>query len=292
MFFHAYLPLAASMALVGVYVALAKPLLAVLPVFALALLRFGIAALAMLPFTPRARGEAPLSPHEHRLFFVQSLFGNVLFSICLLAGLQRTSATAAGVILSTLPAMVALLSWLLLRERLSRRALAAIALAVGGIALLQFARTQDAAGARATAIGNLLIFGAVVCEATYVIIGKRLTATRTPLRISALLNLWGLVLMAPLGLWQLPTVDFGRLAPGHWALLVFYSIAASLVAVWLWMTGLRHLPANQAGVFTVALPIAAAAIGVAFLGETFTWLHAAALAAAAAGVVLIGSAGR
>jgi drug/metabolite transporter (DMT)-like permease len=90
----------------------------------------------------------------------------------------------------------------------------------------------------------------------------------------------------------LTTVDFGRLSAGHWALLVFYSIAASLVAVWLWMTGLRHLPANQAGVFTVALPIAAAAIGVAFLGETFTWLHAAALAAAAAGVVLIGTAGR
>jgi drug/metabolite transporter (DMT)-like permease len=291
MFLRAYLPLAASMALVGVYVALAKPLLAVLPLFALALLRFGIAALAMLPFTPPARGEAPLSRHEHRLFFVQSFFGNFLFSICLLAGLQRTTATAAGVILSTLPAVVAVLSRLVLRERLSRRALAAIALAVGGIALLQFARAESGAGARATVLGNLLIFGAVVCEATYVIVGKRLTATRTPLRISALLNLWGLVLMAPLGLWQLPAVDFGALAAGHWALLVFYSLAASLVAVWLWMTGLKHLPANQAGVFTVALPIAAAVIGVAFLGEAFTPLHAAALAAAAAGVVLIATAG-
>lgn len=292
MFLNAYLPLAASMALVGVYVALAKPLLAVLPVFALAFLRFAIAAAAMLPFTRRAPDEAPLSRQEHRLFFVQSFFGNFLFSICLLAGLQRTTATAAGVILSTMPAVVALLSRLVLRERLSRRALAAIALAVGGITLLQFARADAAAAttARATLIGNLLIFAAVVCEATYVIVGKRLTATRTPLRISALLNLWGLILMTPLGLWQLRAVDFAALAAGHWGLLVFYALAASWFAVWLWMTGLAHLPANQAGVFTVALPIAAAIIGVTFLGETFTALHAAALAAAAAGVLLIANA--
>ncbi|MCX8005840.1 MAG: DMT family transporter [Burkholderiaceae bacterium] len=287
---RAHLPLASSMALVGVYVALAKPLLAVLPVFALAFLRFLIAAVALAPFTPRARAEPPLSPQERRLFFVLSFFGNFLFTLCLLAGLQRTSATAAGVILATLPAAVALLSRLLLRERLDARARLAIALAVAGIALLQWARAGEAADTRATLLGNMLVFGAVLCEATYVIVGKRLTATRRPLRISALLNLGGLLLAAPLGLWQLAAVDLRALAPAHWALLVFYALAASWFAVWLWMTGLKHLPANQAGVFTVALPITATAIGVLFLGEAFTALHALALAAAAAGVLLIAGA--
>src|SRR5215467_9058232 len=123
--FSAYLPLTASMSLVGVYVALSKPLVAALPVFVLAFLRFGIAAVAMLPFTPKAPSEAPLSAGEHWLLFVQSFFGNFLFSICLLNGMAHTTATAAGVVLSTLPAAVALLSWLVLRERLSRRVLVA-----------------------------------------------------------------------------------------------------------------------------------------------------------------------
>jgi drug/metabolite transporter (DMT)-like permease len=282
--------LAASMSLVGVYVALSKPLVAVLPVFALAFLRFGIAAVAMLPFTRRGPAEAPLSAVEHRLLFVQSFFGNFLFSICLLNGMARTTATAAGVVLSTLPAVVALLSRLVLREKLSRRVIAAIVLAVGGITLLQFARTDDAASAATSWLGNLLILGAVFCEATYVIIGKRLAATRTPLRVSALINLWGLVLITPFGLWQLQQIDLGALSASTWGLLVFYSIAASLVAVWLWMTGLKHIPANQAGVFTVALPIAAALVGVVALGESFTPLHAAALLLAASGVVLIATA--
>jgi hypothetical protein len=57
----AYACLAASMALVGSYVGLSKLLVAVLPIFLLAWLRFGIAALAMLHWVRRTPGEAPLS---------------------------------------------------------------------------------------------------------------------------------------------------------------------------------------------------------------------------------------
>ena len=61
-----------------------------------------------------------------------------------------------------------------------------------------------------------------------------------------------------------------------WWLLLFYSIAASMVTVWLWMTGLKHVPASSAGVFTVFLPVTAAAVGAFFYGEEFTTAQAAA----------------
>lgn len=287
----AYLLLTASMALVGSYVALSKPLLAAFPLLILALLRFAIAAVAMLPWTLRARDEPPLSRSEHLQLFLMSFFGNFLFSLAMLNGIARTTATAAGVILATLPAVVALLSWLLLRERLSRRALAAIALAVGGIALLQLARSPDESSA-GTLLGNALMLGAVACEALYVIFARRLSQQRTPLRVSALINLWGLVLIAPWAVWQWWTLrpDLAAVGPGAWVLLVFYSLAASLVAVWLWMSGMKRVAANEAGVFTVALPITATAVGVLLLGETFTALHLLALLLAAAGVVLIATA--
>jgi len=282
-----YLLLTGSMALVGSYVALSKPLTAAFPILLLAFLRFAIAAVALVPWTPAARTEPPLTTSEHRLLFVMSFFGNFLFSICMLYGVSMTTATAAGVILATLPAVVALLSWLMLRERLSRRVMVAVALAIGGIALLQLARTGDSVSRSATWFGNLLMFGAVVCEATYVIVAKRLAATRTPLRVSALVNLWGLVLIAPFGLVQLAGFDLGAVTPALWALLVFYALAASLFAVWMWVAGLKHVPANQAGVFTVALPVAATAVGSLLLGESFTTIHALALTLASTGVILI-----
>ncbi len=289
----AYFWLTASMALVGTYVALSKPLTAVIPVLALAFFRFAIAAVALLPWTFRQRDEAPLSRTEHRLFFLVSFFGNFLFSICMLSGIALTTATAAGVILAALPAVVAVLSRWLLGEQLTARVWLAIALAVAGIGLLQMARPSEGANAAGslvtTWLGNLLMFGAVVCEAIYVIVAKRLSATRTPLRVSALSNLWGLILIAPLGLWQLTHFDVGSLTPSIWLLLVFYSLAASLFAVWMWVAGLKHVPASHAGVFTVALPIAATLVGVFALAEPFTWLQAAALLCASAGILLIGS---
>ena len=118
------------------------------------------------------------------------------------------------------------------------------------------------------------------------VIGKRLTGKLSPRRISALINLWGLALVTPLGLWQALRFDFAAVPAATWLLLLFYSIAASMVTVWLWMQGLRHVPAPQAGVFTVMLPISAALVGVLFLGEAFGTMHLVALALSLAGLLL------
>ena len=136
-----YCLLFAGMATVGTYVALSKPLTAAIPVFLLATLRFGIAAIVMLPWLRRASTDQPITrPIAHTLF-AQSFFGNFLFSICMLYGVSLTSATSAGLILSTMPAVVALLSWLLLRERLSAQVWLAVALAVAGVGLLTALRS-------------------------------------------------------------------------------------------------------------------------------------------------------
>jgi drug/metabolite transporter (DMT)-like permease len=295
----AYLSLAASMSLVGSYVGMSKWLVAVLPVFLLAWLRFGIAALAMAGWVRRAPAEPALDAHQHRLLFTLSLLGNFLFSICMLYGIKLSTALAAGVIMAALPGVVALLSRWWLKERLTPRVLAGIACAVAGIALVSLLRppaggasgggpqtTAQLAASRQVLLGNLLLLGAVFCEASYVVIGKRLSAGLSARRISALVNLWGLALVTPLGLWQALSFDFGAVRPATWALLVFYALAASMVTVWLWMTGLRHVPATQAGVFTVLLPVTAALVGVTLLGEPIAAPQLAAFGLALAGVVL------
>lgn len=283
----AYLALAASMALVGSYVGLSKLLVAAFPVFLLAWLRFGIAAVAMLPWVRRRGGDAALSRRERRLLFWESFLGNFLFSICMLFGVKLSSALAAGVTMAAIPAAVALLSRAFLGEHIRPRVWGAIGCAALGIALLALVRHGDpSASATASPLGVALLVGAVVCEACYVVIGKRLTASVSPRRISALINLWGLALVTPLGLWQALSFDFGRVAAPTWALLGFYAIAASMVTVWLWMQGLRHVPAPQAGVFSVLLPVFAALVGVFLLGEPFGTGHALAFALALAGLLL------
>ena len=281
------------MALVGSYVGLSKLLVLVFPVFLLAWLRFGIAAIAMAGWTRRAPGETGLSPHDRKLLFIESFFGNFLFSICMLFGVAMTSALAAGVIMAAIPAVVALLSRVFLHERIAPRVAAGIACAVGGIALVSASNhagagnaAGNAAGTSGSLLGNLLLMGAVTCESIYVVVGKKLTGNVSPKRISALINLWGLALVTPFGIWQALRFDFSAVPQASWWLLVGYAVAASMVTVWLWMTGLKQVPASSAGIFTVLLPMSAAAVGVVFLGERFSAVQAAAFGLALAGVVL------
>ncbi len=290
------------MSLVGSYVALSKPLVLVFPVFLLAWLRFGIGGLAMWSWLRKPASEPPITARMRGLLFLESFLGNFLFSICMLFGVSMTTAVAAGVVMSSIPAVVAVLSWLFLRERIGWRSAAGIACAAIGIGLFSLQKVEGSVGAVADAsgpfgisralLGNLLVFAAVVCEASYVVIGKRLTDGMGPKRISAVINLWGFALVTPFGLWAAWQFDFTTVAAPIWVLLVFYALAASMWTVWLWMTGLKVVPASQAGVFTVMLPISAAVIGVLFMGERLTLLQGVAFGIALLGLVLATLPGR
>lgn len=287
----AYGCLALSMSLVGCYVALSKPLTAALPVFLLAWLRFGIAGMAMLHWLKKPPGEAPMSRQTRWLLFLESFIGNFMFSICMLFGVSLTSAVSAGVIMAAIPAAVAMLSWIFLREQVPLRVWGAVACAVAGIGLLAWSGSGDmhpaatAAGDKAW-LGNLLVFCAVLCEATYAVVGKKLSGVLSPRRISSLINLWGFLLMTPMGLYWVLKFDFSTVHAGSWLLLVFYSLAASVWTVWLWMTGLKRVPANLAGIFSVMLPISATLVGVLVLGETLSAMQLLAFAIATIGVLL------
>lgn len=292
----AYACLALSMSLVGSYVALSKPLTLVFPVFLLGWLRFGIGGIAMLRWLRKPAGEPRLSAQTKILVFLESFLGNFLFTICMLFGVSMTTAVSAGVIMSAIPAAVALMSRLFLKEAITPRVWAAIACGALGIGLLSWAKGDGTAGnggalgggaGPATAwLGDLLIFGAVLCEASYAVIGKKLTAVMGPKRISAIINLWGFVLMTPLGVYAALRFDFTAVPAQMWLLLLFYALAASVWTVWLWMTGLKSVPASRAGVFTVMLPVSAALVGILVLGEVLGVVQLVAFALALGGLLL------
>lgn len=284
------------MSLAGIYIALSKPLVVAFPVLLLAWMRFGIAATAMLPWLRKPPHEAPMTPRLRWFLFYESFFGNFLFSICMLYGISMTSAVSAGVIMASLPAVIALMSWAFLRERIAPRMWVAAVCAMTGLAILTLSRTGTTSDSHAAAengllegaqwLGNLLVFCAVLCEGAFAVIGKKLTGALDPKRISALINLWGFVLMTPFGLYLALRFEFSGVPTGIWLLLVFYALSASVVMVWLWMTGSKRLPAAHSGIFTVMLPISAALVGVLALGESISGMQIAAFAIAIFGVGL------
>src|SRR5207245_3857968 len=135
--------------------------------------------------------------------------------------------------MASIPAVVATGSWLFLRERITVRVGLAIACAAFGIGLLALAPAQatvhatNASPARMPWLGNLLVSCAVVCEASYAVIGTSLTGRLGPKRISSLINLWGFVPSTPFGIWFALHFNFSAVSVGIWGLLIVYALAAS-----------------------------------------------------------------
>ncbi|KVG77001.1 multidrug DMT transporter permease [Burkholderia ubonensis] len=276
-----------SMLLVGSNVGIGKSIVVFVPVAILATLRFVIAIGVLWPLFRPVKMRA-VKRGEWLNLFLQAFFGTFMFTLLMLNGVQRTSAVAAGVITSTIPAVVALFAWLILREKPNGRALVSIALAIVGVVTINFANGgATATGATAGSLtGNLLMLGAVCCESIYVILSRRLTQTLAPIDICAYTHLFGLLLMLPLGAGAMWHFNYASVPASIWALVVWYGLSASIFSFWMWMKGIRHVPGSLAGVFSAVLPVAAAVYGIVFLGERPTLAHGFALACVVTGIVL------
>jgi drug/metabolite transporter (DMT)-like permease len=268
----AYSQLALSMALVGANVAVAKLLAESLPVALILALRCLLAVVVLWPLARAMDGSLRTSPRVLWNLALQALFGTLLYNLALLAGLRLTSALEAGLILATLPAVVAVGGAAWLRERLPARQWAAVILAAFGMGALVLARV--AAEGHGSALGNLLVFAGVCGEAMYVLLARRIAGQVPVVTATFWMQLFSLLMLVPLAVPVVGAVS-ALADPTVSALLVFHSLTSSVICLVLWYAGMKRASASLAGVFTVFLPATAAAVAVGVLGEPFTAVHAA-----------------
>ena len=270
------------MALVGANVAVAKVLSEALPIALVAFLRCLLACLVLWPLARSRDGRVVVGRAAGRNLALQALFGTAVYNAGLLSGLRLTGALEAGLVLATLPAVVALGAATWLRERLPPRGWAAVALAVAGMGAITVARA-DGAGP-GSAAGNALVFAGVCGEAAYVLLARRIAGQVPVFTASLRMQAWSAAVLLPFALPGFGAVE-ALTSPGLLALLVFHSLTASVLCVVLWYAGLRRVPAGVAGLFTGFLPATAALVAVAALGEPVSASHAAGFALMAASLL-------
>jgi drug/metabolite transporter (DMT)-like permease len=271
------------MILVGANVGVGKVLAAALPIALILFLRCALAVIVLWPLARMIEGQVRLSRQVLRNLALQALFGTALYNAAVLAGLRLTSALEGGMVLATLPAVVAIGSFFWLRDRLSGSQWLAAALAGCGMAAITLARLD--AGGHGSALGNFLVFLGVCGEAVYVLLAKRIAGTVPVITASLWMQVFSAIVLLPFAV-----PGFGEVAaladPALLALLLFHALTASVVALMLWYIGLCRVPAGTAGVFTAFLPASAAVTAVVFLGEHVSAVHIAGFALMMASVML------
>jgi drug/metabolite transporter (DMT)-like permease len=261
----AVLSLVASMALTGANVPFGKAIMAAMPLEVFLAFRFAVASVVLAMLVRREPGPRlrTMTVRQTVSLVLLGLVGSVMFTFFVLEGVKRTSGADAGIITATLPAVVALLG-LLSGQRLGPNQIAMIALAVGGIIVMQQA---SAAEGTSTLTGNLLVGIAVLCEATFVLLSQGMSAAFKPIRLSLGVSLVSLAASLPFVAPSLASFAWSSVGPGVWALATWYALSASALCTILWYRGAPHVETWLAGLATAAIPVAALVVSAVFLGE-------------------------
>jgi drug/metabolite transporter (DMT)-like permease len=229
-----------------------------LPPFTASALRFAV-ALPLLYGLMRQQGLAlPRPPtRDLGLLVLQAACGSVGYTSLLLLGMQQTRVSDAAILTATLPAVTAVLGWLLLGHRPGRRLWLAIALATAGAGTLQWPGNQPT-GQASHWLGNALVLAAVVCEGVFILLQRRLSQPIPALSLSCLLCLLALLLSIPLAALE---------QPGTWsasALLgcIYYGALPTALGYWLWYSGAAKVAASRTALMTAVMPLAAMAFGL------------------------------
>jgi drug/metabolite transporter (DMT)-like permease len=190
------------------------------------------------------------------------------------AAVERIDTGLLALIMSVYPALVVLLS----RERLDARRAIALALALGGAALV----LAGAAGGSFDTVGMVLGLGSATAYATYLVAGGKLVRTLDPFVLAALVTTGAAVSLtvASGGI----TVPAGDAAAFDLVGLVL--ISSVLPLAWLWL-GIAKIGAPTASIVASVEPAITVTLGALLLGEHLADLQLAGGALVVGAVVVL-----
>lgn len=185
-----------------------------------------------------------------------------------ITGLQYTSATNTGWIISITPLVTVALSYLFLKEQISRFTIIGILVATAGILLLvSHGRLMDLEWLKS--IGDWLILISAHTWAIYTVATRNLTRSQSPLIVTIGVLIPTAVLMFAYMIITSDWNSFLHLPAKVYVALGVLAILATALAHWFWQEGVRGLGAARAGIFLYLEPIATTTLAVPLLNEEF-----------------------
>jgi drug/metabolite transporter (DMT)-like permease len=265
--------------MVGINIVGAKYLVSSVPVLFILTFRFSLATfIPLLLHWLVDRHPQPILRHLKKLnkqdwlhLFLQAITAGVLFNLLMIWGLRYTNANVAGIITSGLPAMIAAMSWLVLREHFSGKKSVCVGLATIGLIIIGADKFTAANIVHQSFIGNLLIFFALLPEAAYYVLSKMHVNTLPVFLLSALISLINAMIMLPILAWQMDWSAL-HLSLFDGLILVLVSVSSALFLVF-WYIGSYRVDGAMASLSTAIMPIATVIIAWLALGEVISFIQ-------------------
>lgn len=249
-----YLLLATSAFFWGANFVLAAPVLADLPPLWAAALRFLFGAALMLALAWRQGDDlAALAKRHWPVHLLLGVLGIVGFNLFFFHAMQDTSADNGALIMATNPLLTTLLATALLGERVSARHLAALPVALAGVAVVishgelgRLARFQ-------VDRGDLLMLCANLTWALFNVATRRFMPKTSPVGNTALMMSLGALMLTTIAL--AGDAPFALPGPHAGLALAIIVVGGTVLAYLFWGMGIQHLGAGRAALFLNLVPV-------------------------------------
>jgi drug/metabolite transporter (DMT)-like permease len=187
-------------------------------------------------------------------------------------GLVTSLATTTAWIVATTPVFMALLGWLLLRERLGRVQIGGILLAAFGVLLVVTrGNLASLAVGQFGARGDFLILLSAPNWAIFSTLSRKGLREHPATRMMFYVMAFGWLFASLLFFFGPGWEDIGRLTLNGWLGVLFLGVACSGLAYIFWYDALQILPTAQTGAFLYLEPFVTLIIAAIILGESILW---------------------
>jgi drug/metabolite transporter (DMT)-like permease len=245
-----------------------------IPTFTIIFARFTLASLFFAVMAVH-NGFPSFTPRDHVKIFLTALFEPGLYFMFETLGLLHTSAPKASLIIATVPITVMILSALILKEKTGRLGITGVFLSLVGIVVLITGDPEFHWSLGGSVTGDLLILGAVISAALYIVGARELGHRYSSLDITTMQVLYGALFYTPLFIWQFPDISWSSISGRSWIGLLYLTVCATVAAFLCYNYALTKIPASRASVFINGIPVVTAVGAWIILGERLTLLQGA-----------------
>jgi|LakMenEpi03Aug12_release.lakeMendotaPanAssembly.Ray.scaffolds.fasta_scaffold263743_2 drug/metabolite transporter (DMT)-like permease len=210
-------------------------------------------------------------PSKQWIFILlQALTAGVFFNLLMAKGLHYTHANAAGIIASTLPAMIAMLSFLFLKEKFTARKVVSMLLATVGLLIVSM-KDLHTINSRSSLLGDFIVFLALIPEAFYYVLTKAQPIRLPIFFLSGLMNLINGIVLVPIT-WLTLDLSLFQFSFINCCILMCVSFSSAMFYVF-WYRGSSNLDAITCSLSTSIMPIATILIAWIALGELISLIQ-------------------
>lgn len=245
-------------------------------------IRFALSAVIAVVLA-RALGQGfRLSRGEWRTVIIFGLCQNALYLGLNWIAMQHVEASAASIIASMMPLIVAFLGWAIYSEKLRPVAVAGLVAGVIGVAIIMGVRLQHGLDIP----GLILCLLGVVALTVATLAARGASGSRNMMMIVGLQMAVGAAALLPFA----AVFEAGRAIQWSWALVwsfLYTVLAPGIGATWLWFLLVNRIGAVRAATFHFLSPIFGVAIAAALLGERFGASDVIGAVIVAAGILMV-----